>query len=106
MAGKRPVRSENIALSRSSDGGRMQVCRIVVGSSWSSSWSSDSEPTAGGPGELFLNVSLVGDWPVLVGMWPVLVGRTSCAGGRLACAGGRLACDRVVARTSSCVRTD
>ena len=33
VAGNRPVRSENIALSRKSDGGRMQVCKIVVGSS-------------------------------------------------------------------------
>ncbi len=93
VAGKRPVRSENMALLRSSDGGRMRVCRIVVGSSF------------GGLGELFLDVSLVGDWPVLVGMWPVLVGRTSCAGGRLTCAGERWACDRVVARTS-CVGKD
>ncbi len=38
VAGKRPVRSENIALSGRSDGGRMQVCRTVVGISWSSYW--------------------------------------------------------------------
>ena len=58
VAGKRPVRSENIALSRRSDGGTMQVWRTVVGSSWSSYWSRDSVPPgAGGPGE----VSLAGD---------------------------------------------
>ncbi len=107
MARKRPVRSENMALLRSSDGGRMRVCRIVVGSSWSSYWSSDSEPTFGGPVSYFSDASLVGDWPVLVGMWPMLVGRTSCAGGRLVyagerwvSAGERWACDRVEARTS------
>jgi hypothetical protein len=86
VAGKRPVvRSENIALSRRSDGGRMQVYRTVVGSSWSSYWSSDSIPTgAGGPGEVSSDVLL-------------------CAvreAGTGPCAGGRLACDRVVARTS------
>ena len=51
--GKRPVRSENIALCRRSDGGTMEVWRTVVGSSWSSYWSSDSVlPKAGGPGEV------------------------------------------------------
>ena len=33
VAGKRPVRSENIELSRSSDGGSSRVCSVVVGSS-------------------------------------------------------------------------
>ena len=79
--GKRPVRSENIALSRRSDGGTMEVWRTVVGSSWSSYWSSDSVlPTAGGPGE----VSKAGG-----------PGEVSLAG-----AGGRLVFDRVVANTS------
>ncbi len=56
MAGKRPVRSENIALARrSDDGGTTQVWRTVVGSSWSSYWSRDSvAPGAGGPGEIWL----------------------------------------------------
>ena len=80
--GKRPVRSENIALSRRSDGGTMEVWRTVVGSSWFSYWSSDSVlPTAGGPGE----VSLDGD-------------EDETGSG----AGGRLVIDRVVANTSCC----
>jgi hypothetical protein len=58
VAGKRPVRYENIAVSRSSDGDKMQVCRIVVGSSCTAYWSSDSAPTeAGGPGEVVSNES-------------------------------------------------
>ncbi len=78
--GKRPVRSENIALSRRSDGGTMEVWRTVVGSSWSSYWSSDSVlPGAGGPGE----VSLAGD-------------EDETGPG----AGGRLVFDGVVANTS------
>jgi hypothetical protein len=60
VAGKRSVRSENIALSRKSDGGMMQVCRTVVGSSWSSYWSRDSVPPgAGWPGEV-LNTGVEG----------------------------------------------
>jgi hypothetical protein len=50
VAGKRSVRSDNMTLSRRSDGDMMQVCRIVVGSSRSSYCSSDSATTgAGGP---------------------------------------------------------
>jgi hypothetical protein len=80
VAGKRPVRSENIALSRRSDGGTMQVWRTVVGSSWSSYWSRDSVPPgAGGSGE----VSSAGD-----------EARTDLG------AGGRLEFDRVVANAS------
>jgi hypothetical protein len=80
VAGKRPVRSENIALSRRSDGGTMQVWRTVVGSSWSSYWSRDSvAPGAGGPGEVWSD----GD-----------ESRTGPG------AGGRLEFARVVANTS------
>jgi hypothetical protein len=80
VAGKRPVRSENIALSRRSDGGTMEVWRTVVRSSWSSYWSRDSVlPGAGEPGEL----SSAGD-------------EDETGPG----AGGRLGFDRVVANTS------
>ncbi len=80
VAGKRPVRSENIALARRSDGGTMQVWRTVVGSSWSSYWSRDSvAPGAGGPGAI----------------WS---GGDDCRTGLGA--GGRLELDRVVANTS------
>ena len=80
VAGKRPVRSENIALARRSDGGTMHVCRTVVGSSWSSYWSRDSVASgAGGPSEIW-------------------------SGGddsrRATGAGGRFELDRVVANTS------
>ncbi len=69
----------------------MQVCRIVVGSSWSSYyWSSDSVPTgAGGPGEVSSDVSLC----------------EVREAGTGPCAGGRLAFDGVVARTS-CAEND
>ncbi len=74
------MRSENIALSRRSDGGMVQVCRTVVRSSWSSYWSRNSVPPgAGGPGE----VSSAGD--------------EARAGPGT---GGRLEFDRVVANTS------
>ena len=97
--GKRPVRSENIALCRKSDGGTMEVWRTVVGSSWSSYWSSDSVlPTAGGPGEVS---KAGGPGEVSKAGGP---GEVSKAGGpgevSLAGAGGRLVFDRVVANTS------
>jgi hypothetical protein len=59
VAGQRSVRSENMAVSRSSDGGSMQVCRIVVRSSCVAYWSRDSEPSgASRPGEVSSDESL------------------------------------------------
>jgi hypothetical protein len=97
VAGKRPVRSENKALARRSDGFRMHVCKIVVGSSCSSYWSSASGPTVGRSGELFSDVSLADEECVLVGKisgagrrsawFLVLVGKMSGAGRRLVDAG-------------------
>ncbi len=81
MAGKRPVRSENIALFRRSDGGTMQVWRTIVGSSWSSYWSRDSG-LENDSGE-FMVLDSDGD-----------ESRTGPG------AGGRLEFDRVVAHTS------
>ena len=115
VAGKRPVRSENRALVRSSDGFRMRVCRIVVGSSWSSYCSSASEPSTCGLGELSEDVSLADEGSVLVGKifgagrrlagaggrWAwisMLVGKRGGAGRRLAGAGERWAWALVMAR--------
>ncbi len=59
VTGKHPVRSENMAVSRSTDGGSMRVCRIVVGSSCVAYWSSDSElSVTGGPGAVSSDESL------------------------------------------------
>ncbi len=117
VAGKRPVRSENKSLARSSDGFRMHVCRIVVGSSCSSYWSSASGPTVGRSGELSSDVSLADEECVLVGKisgagrrstgagrrWAwflVLVCTIGGAGRQLAGAGERWAWALVVARAS------